>query len=97
MIEHLNLFADLVEDVDTKGILKNKGEKQKTMLLDMDIDQLELSVRSYNCLKRDGIDTVSDLIQKSEEDMLGVRNLGKKSLEEIKNKLDDIGLSLKEE
>lgn len=97
LIEHLNLFADLVEDVDTKGILKIKGERQKTMLLDMDIDQLELSVRSYNCLKRDGIDTVADLVKKSEADMLGVRNLGKKSLEEIKNKLDDIGLSLKEE
>ncbi len=97
LIEHLNLFADLVEDVDTKGILKIRGERQKGILLDMDIDQLELSVRSFNCLKRDGINKVSELVNKSETDMLGVRNLGKKSLEEIKNKLDDIGLSLREE
>lgn len=97
LIEHLNLFADLVEDVDTKGILKIRGERQKGILLDMDIEQLELSVRSFNCLKRDGINKVSELVSKTETDMLGVRNLGKKSLEEIKNKLDDIGLSLKEE
>ena len=74
-----------------------KEEEQKDKLLEMTIEELDLSVRSYNCLKRAGINTVEELIQRNEEDMMKVRNLGKKSLEEVINKLGELGLSLRKD
>ncbi|TZE82747.1 DNA-directed RNA polymerase subunit alpha [Calorimonas adulescens] len=95
MIEHLNLFVGLTEKVDEIEIVEEKEEDKKDKVLDMTIEELDLSVRSYNCLKRAGINTVEDLIQRTEEDMMKVRNLGKKSLEEVQQKLALLGLSLK--
>jgi len=74
-----------------------KEEEQKDKILEMTIEELDLSVRSYNCLKRAGINTVEELIQRNEEDMMKVRNLGKKSLEEVVNKLAELGLSLRKD
>ncbi len=74
-----------------------KEEDQKEKVLEMTIEELDLSVRSYNCLKRAGINTVQELAHKSEEDMMKVRNLGRKSLEEVKHKLEDLGLGLRKE
>ena len=74
-----------------------KEEDQKEKVLEMSIEELDLSVRSYNCLKRAGINSVQELIDKTEQDMMKVRNLGRKSLDEVKNKLDDLGLALRQE
>ncbi|MFA5523663.1 MAG: DNA-directed RNA polymerase subunit alpha [Tissierellales bacterium] len=93
--EHLNLFVTLTEHVNDVEIMVEKEEDKKEKVLEMTIEELDLSVRSYNCLKRAGINTVEELTQKSEEDMMKVRNLGKKSLEEVQQKLEELGLSLK--
>ncbi|WIV13179.1 DNA-directed RNA polymerase subunit alpha [Proteiniborus sp. MB09-C3] len=93
--EHLNLFITLTEHVNDVEIMVEKEEDKKEKVLEMTIEELDLSVRSYNCLKRAGINTVEELTQKSEEDMMKVRNLGKKSLEEVQQKLEELGLSLK--
>lgn len=95
MSEHLMLFIDLTEHVNDVEIMVEKEEDEKEKVLEMTIEELDLSVRSYNCLKRAGINTVDELIQKTEEDMMKVRNLGKKSLEEVQNKLAVLDLSLK--
>ena len=93
--EHLNLFIDLTEHVSNVEIMVEKEEDQKEKVLEMTIEELDLSVRSYNCLKRAGINTVEELANKSEDDMMKVRNLGKKSLEEVIQKLEELGLGLK--
>lgn len=98
LTEHLNLFTDISGDIysDAK-IMVEKGDTSKEKVLDMTIEELDLSVRSFNCLKRAGINTVEDLIGKTEEDMMKVRNLGRKSLEEVIAKLDSFGFSLRSE
>lgn len=95
LVEHLNLFIDLTEHVSNVEIMVEKEEDQKEKVLEMTIEELDLSVRSYNCLKRAGINTVEELANKSEDDMMKVRNLGKKSLEEVIQKLEELGLRLK--
>lgn len=95
MQEHLNLFIQLTDTTDAMEIMVEKEEDQKEKALEMTIAELELSVRSFNCLKRAAINTVEELTQKTEDDMMKVRNLGKKSLDEVKAKLDELGLSLK--
>lgn len=95
--EHLRLFIGLTETVNDVEIMVEKEEEQKDKILEMTIEELDLSVRSYNCLKRAGINTVEELIQRNEEDMMKVRNLGKKSLEEVIHKLLDLGLNLRKE
>lgn len=95
MQEHLNLFIGLGSDVDEMEFMIEKDEDRKVKALEMTIEDLELSVRSFNCLKRASINTVGELTQRSEEDMMKVRNLGMKSLVEVKNKLAELGLSLK--
>ncbi|EQF33804.1 DNA-directed RNA polymerase subunit alpha C-terminal domain-containing protein, partial [Clostridioides difficile] len=95
LVEHLNLFIDLTEHVSSVEIMVEKEEDQKEKVLEMTIEELDLSVRSYNCLKRAGINTVEELANKSEDDMMKVRNLGKKSLEEVIQKLEELGLGLK--
>ncbi len=96
LIEHLELFLDLADGVsETESILSEKSDNEKEKVLDLTIDELDLSVRSFNCLKRAGINTVEDLINKSEDDMMKVRNLGRKSLEEVIAKLDSFGFTLK--
>ena len=97
MNDLLMLFVDLSDDAKNTEIIVEKEESKKEKVLEMTIEDLDLSVRSYNCLKRAGINTVEDLVNKSEEDMMKVRNLGRKSLEEVINKLDGLGLSLKKE
>ena len=97
LVEHLNLFIDLTEHVSNVEIMVEKEEDQKEKVLEMTIEELDLSVRSYNCLKRAGINTVEELANKSEDDMMKVRNLGRKSLEEVINKLAMMGLSLASE
>lgn len=96
MVEHLELFINLTDEINDVEIMVEKEEEEKDRILDTTIEELELSVRSSNCLKRAGINTVGELINKSEEDLMKVRNLGKKSLEEIKGKLEELNLSLKE-
>lgn len=95
MQEHLKLFIDLTDSMENVEIMVEKEEDQKEKALEMTIEELELSVRSFNCLKRASINTVEELTQRSEEDMMKVRNLGKKSLDEVKHKLDELGLGLK--
>lgn len=95
MEEHLNLFVELTDTTDNMEIMVEKEEDQKEKALEMTIEELELSVRSFNCLKRAAINTVEDLTHRSEEDMMKVRNLGKKSLDEVKHKLEELGLGLK--
>ena len=95
MQEHLNLFIELNDDIDSIEIMVEKEEDQKEKALEMTIEELELSVRSFNCLKRAAINTVEELTLRSEEDMMKVRNLGKKSLDEVKNKLEELGLGLR--
>ena len=95
LVEHLKLFIDLTAHVGNVEIMVEKEEDQKEKVLEMTIEELDLSVRSYNCLKRAGINTVEELASKSEDDMMKVRNLGKKSLEEVIQKLDELGLGLK--
>ena len=92
--EHLNLFIDLSENAKTAEIMVEKEDDEKEKVLEMSIDELELSVRSYNCLKRAGINTVEELTNKTSEDMMKVRNLGRKSLEEVLAKLKELGLQL---
>ncbi len=95
--EHLNLFVDLSDDVQKQQIMVEREETIKEKVLEMTIEELDMSVRSFNCLKRAGIDTVEDLTNRTEEDMIKVRNLGKKSLEEVIQKLHSLGLDLKKE
>ncbi len=95
MQEHLNLFIQLTDTTDAMEIMVEKEEDQKEKALEMTIEELELSVRSFNCLKRAAINTVEELTQKSEDDMMKVRNLGKKSLDEVKAKLEELGLGLR--
>jgi DNA-directed RNA polymerase subunit alpha len=95
--EHLNLFINLSDEAKNAEIMVGKEEVRKEKVLEMTIEELDLSVRSFNCLKRAGINTVEDLINRSEEDMMKVRNLGRKSLEEVINKLLALGLVLKKE
>ena len=92
--EHLNLFIDLSENAKTAEVMVEKEDDEKEKVLEMSIDELELSVRSYNCLKRAGINTVEELTNKTSEDMTKVRNLGRKSLEEVLAKLKELGLQL---
>ncbi len=92
--EHLSLFIDLSENARTVDVMIEKENNEKEKVLEMNIDELELSVRSYNCLKRAGINTVEELTNKTPEDMMKVRNLGRKSLEEVLAKLKELGLSL---
>ena len=92
--EHLNLFVDLSDEAYHTEIMVEKDDSGKEKILEMTIEELDLSVRSFNCLKRAGINTVEDLISKSEEEMMKVRNLGKKSLEEVISKLQSLGFNL---
>jgi DNA-directed RNA polymerase subunit alpha len=96
-MEHLNIFVGLTDEAQKAEIMVEKEEDQKEKVLEMTIEELDLSVRSYNCLKRAGINTVQELANKSEEDMMKVRNLGRKSLEEVKHKLEDLGLGLRKD
>lgn len=95
--EYLKLFVGLTEVPGDDIIMAEREDENKDKLLDMTIEELDMSVRSYNCLKRAGINTVQELIQRSEEDMMKVRNLGRKSLEEVMGKLEELGLSLRNE
>ncbi len=96
MMEHLKLFTDLTESSTDVEIMVEKEEENMDRLMEMTIEELDMSVRSYNCLKRAGINTVEELTRKTEDDMMKVRNLGKKSLQEVKEKLAALGLSLRE-
>ncbi|WP_017754837.1 DNA-directed RNA polymerase subunit alpha [Calidifontibacillus oryziterrae] len=95
LTEHLNIFVGLTDEAKNAEIMVEKEEDQKEKVLEMTIEELDLSVRSYNCLKRAGINTVQELANKTEEDMMKVRNLGRKSLEEVKAKLEELGLGLR--
>ncbi len=95
--EHLSLFIDLSEETNMTEMMAEKDDKGKEKILEMTIEELDLSVRSFNCLKRAGINTVNDLIEKSEEEMMKVRNLGKKSFDEVKEKLRSLGYDLSSE
>ncbi|HJB78684.1 MAG TPA: DNA-directed RNA polymerase subunit alpha [Candidatus Nosocomiicoccus stercorigallinarum] len=97
LTEHLNIFVNLTDEAQNAEIMVEKEEDQKEKVLEMSIEELDLSVRSYNCLKRAGINTVQELTEKTESDMMKVRNLGRKSLDEVKNKLDDLGLELRQD
>ena len=94
LIEHLNVMVELSEKAKEEEYMVERESEQNSQILEMQIEDLDLSVRSYNCLKRAGINTVDELTQKTEEDMMKVRNLGKKSLKEVKQKLDELGLGL---
>lgn len=93
--EHLRLFIGLTDKLNNVEIMVEKEEEAKDKILEMTIEDLDLSVRSYNCLKRAGINSVEELTQKTEEDMIKVRNLGRKSLEEVESKLKDLGLGFR--
>ena len=97
LCDHLVLFTDLSDTVGTRSTVVEKPETQRDKVLEMTIEELDLSVRSFNCLKRANINTVEDLISKTEDDMMKVRNLGRKSLDEVMNKLNMMGLSLAKE
>ncbi len=97
LTEHLNLFVNLSDKASSAEVMVEKDDKGKEKILEMTIEDLDLSVRSFNCLKRAGINTVEDLINKTEEDMMKVRNLGRKSLEEVVQKLSSLGFSLQQE
>lgn len=97
LTEHLEMFVDLTDEAKNTEIMVEKEETHKEKMLEMTIEELDLSVRSYNCLKRAGINTVQELTEKTEADMMKVRNLGRKSLEEVKEKLAALGLSLRKE
>ena len=94
MNDYLALFINLAENVGGLEMMVEKEAEQKVKVLEMTIDELDLSVRSYNCLKRAGINTVDELIQRDEVDMMKVRNLGRKSLDEVRQRLASLGLSL---
>ena len=91
--DHMSLFIDLTDEIKNTDIMVEKEENKKNMVLEMTIEELDLSVRSFNCLKRAGINTVEDLVNKSESEMMKVRNLGRKSLEEVIGKLAALGFS----
>jgi len=95
--EHLNLFVDLSDEAINTEIMVEKDDNSKAKVLEMTIEDLDISVRSFNCLKRANINTVEDLISKSESDMMKVRNLGRKSLDEVVAKLSSLGLALRKE
>ena len=95
LCEHLKLFIDLNEIAQNAEVIAEPEDEEIDKVLEMNIDELELSVRSYNCLKRADINTVEELVNKTSEDMMKVRNLGRKSLEEVLAKLDELGLGLK--
>ena len=95
--DHLDLFVDLSEEIGSKSTVVEKAEAQHDKVLEMTIEELDFSVRSFNCLKRAGINTVEELIKKDEEEMMKVRNLGRKSLEEVQQKLAALGLSLRQD
>lgn len=97
LTEHLNLFIELSEETSNTDYMADRDDKGKEEILEMTIEELELSVRSFNCLKRAGINTVNDLIARSEEEMMKVRNLGKKSFDEVKEKLKSLGYDLSSE
>ena len=97
LTEHLDIFVNLTDEAKNAEIMVEKEETHKEKMLEMTIEELDLSVGSYNCLKRAGINTVQELTNKTEADMMKVRNLGRKSLEEVKNKLADLGLGLRKE
>lgn len=97
LCDHFTLFTDLSETVGSKSTVVEKAETQRDKVLELTIEELDLSVRSFNCLKRANINTVEDLISKTEDEMMKVRNLGRKSLEEVINKLSMMGLSLADE
>ena len=97
LTEHLDIFVNLSDEARKVEIMVEKEETHKEKMLEMTIEELDLSVRSYNCLKRAGINTVADLADMSEPEMLKVKNLGRKSLVEVKDKLDSLGLSLKKD
>ena len=97
MTGHLELFIDLSETAKNTQVMVEKEENKKERVLEMSIEDLELSVRSFNCLKRAGISTVEDLTNKSEAEMMKVRNLGKKSLDEVTNKLHALGLNFRKD
>ena len=97
MTEHLDIFVNLTDEAKHAEIMVEKEETQKEKMLEMTIEELDLSVRSYNCLKRAGINSVQELTNKSEPEMIKVRNLGRKSLEEVKAKLEDLGLELRKD
>ncbi|MCF7925345.1 MAG: DNA-directed RNA polymerase subunit alpha [Candidatus Izimaplasma sp.] len=94
MIDHLNVMVELSQKIKEEEFMVEREDEQNSQILEMQIEDLDLSVRSYNCLKRAGINTVEELTEKTEEDMMKVRNLGKKSLKEVKTKLDELSLSL---
>lgn len=96
LMEHLDLFVSMTAEVNDIDIMVEKPEGKKEKVLEMTVEELDLSVRSFNCLKRAGINTVDELTEKTEDEMMKVRNLGKKSLEEVQEKLAELGLSLKE-
>ena len=94
LTDHLNLFVELSDEIGSKATVVDHVESTQDKVLEMTIEELDLSVRSFNCLKRAGINTVQDLVNTTEEDMMKVRNLGRKSYEEVVNKLTDMGLYL---
>ncbi|AYW47898.1 DNA-directed RNA polymerase subunit alpha [Tetragenococcus osmophilus] len=97
LTDHLEVFVNMTDEAQNTDIMVEKEETQKEKMLEMTIEELDLSVRSYNCLKRAGINTVQELTNKSEPEMIKVRNLGRKSLEEVKSKLSDLGLGLRKD
>ena len=97
LIEHFNVLADLNEIADETGLMIAKVEDPNVKILETSIDDLDLSVRAYNCLKRAGITTLKDLVSKSENEMMKIRNLGKKSLKEVMDKVKDMGLNFRNE
>ena len=97
LTEHLTMFVNLTEEAQNAQVMVEKEETHKEKMLEMTIEELDLSVRSYNCLKRAGINTVKELTDRTEADMMKVRNLGQKSLEEIKLKLNDLGVSFRQD
>lgn len=97
LTDHLEIFVNMTDEAKNTEIMVEKEETQKEKMLEMTIEELDLSVRSYNCLKRAGINTVQELTNKSEPEMIKVRNLGRKSLEEVKSKLSDLGLGLRKD
>ncbi len=97
LTEHLAMFVDLTETAQNAQVMVEKEETHKEKMLEMTIEELDLSVRSYNCLKRAGINTVKELTDRTVSDMMKVRNLGQKSLEEIKLKLNDLGVSFRQD
>ena len=97
IIEHFEILTKIDEIADATGLMKQNVDDSKTKALEMSIDELEFSVRAYNCLKRANINTLQDLTQKSENEMMKIRNLGKKSLKEVIDKVKEMGFSFRNE